>query len=162
MESIPRVIKGTELATQRLAFKGLLSGLGLLIAWLSVLVIGVIALAIAGFWHPTHELASALTSAAAAPLALGQGALSTLLLALVAIVSFGYWCRNQASSGDSYNPVIRLLSTVWRLLRLTFSSLLPARRLSPLLAGRALPLYLPERTLASTPVGSSGALPLLE
>lgn len=162
MESIPCVIKGTELAAQRLACRGLLSGFGLLMAWLSVLVVGIIALTIAGFWHPTHELAEVLTSAAAAPLALGQGALSALLLALVAIVSFGYWCRSQASSGNSRHPVIRLLFTVWRLLRLTLSPFLPARRLSPDLAGCTLPRHPLERTHTSTPAGSSGSLPLLE
>ena len=161
MQSIPHVIKGTDRAAQRLAFIGWLSGLGVLIAYLLFMLVGVITLAIAGLWWQAPEFAGALNSAATAPLAVAQDARPVLMLAMAAVASFGYWCRSQASSDEPQEWVKRLLSAVWRLFRLTFSPFLLARQVSLSPAGRALPLHPLERTLASTPAGLSGAFPLL-
>ena len=165
MVPVMSISKGAAQAARHLAGPGLLLGLGIPGACL-------IAFAIFGLtlhplmgsaaWQPFHEFTGGLIPAATAPTAIGAFLLPALFLALATVASFSYWCRLQASLGESRNIVNLLLSAAWRLLRLALSPFLPASRVSTDLAGQALPLYLPERTLTSTPADFSGALPLLE
>lgn len=135
-------------------------GLGILIRCLFFFAIfGLLLYPLIGFeaWRPVLESASALSTAATHPIVVW----AVVFLVLTTVASFGYYCLSQASSGNYHKPLERLLLATWRLRRLAFSPFIPVSRASLGPAGRALPLHPLARTLASTPSGLSGALPLL-
>lgn len=158
--SVMSTTKVADQAARQLAGQGLLLGLGIPgICLITFAIFGLLLHPSMGYeaWVPFLEFASGLPSAVT-----GTVALLALFLLLLVVASFGHWRRLLATSNESHDIVEGLLTVARRRLRLAFSPFIPASHVSPDQACRALPLHPPERTLASTPAGLSGASPLLE
>ena len=171
MSYIRQISRQSGFAARRSALVSLALGIGL--PGLCIAIFAAYGLAASPLigpaaWDPASDFIGGATLAVTAtPGLIAVAALLMLAVALPATAGFGQWCLSQTAARTDglrllmllRRPLLHLIDALTRSLRVP-AGIIP----NPGVVSLANPtgLYAPNRTLASTPAGLSGASPLLE